>query len=572
MGVFQVQNRYTLKPFFTITPEYRNLSKMTNKDIAAFFDNLVKLMELHDENSYRIRSYKNAYLGIRKLPNPVTLLSDDDLARIRGFGPKIIQSIREIIQTHQLFLLNELQQKTPKGVLEMLQIKGLGVKKIKIIWQEMGIETPVELLYACNENQLIKIKGFGAKTQEDIANKIRFFMRHQDQFLWASIEASAKILHTFFKKAIPSGYTISFTGPFREKMPVVKEITLISDAPSSFFAQAYPKLAVQSNQVTGTTKDNIPFKILLTSKDRFGLALFKSTGTDTFQALILSKVDLLLPYPKEEDVFAQANQKTIQPELRWTAQIPSNQIIEQLIRTNDIKGIIHTHSQWSDGHNSIKEMALATQEKGYEYLVITDHSKSAFYANGLSDQRVLAQLQEIDALNKVMPNFRIFKGIESDILSDGSLDYDESILQQFDLVIASIHSNLKMNKATATKRLIKAIEQPYTRILGHLTSRLLLARAGYPIDLDKILDACVANNVAIELNANPYRLDIDYQWIGKLQSKGVSLSINPDAHSVKGIDDVKYGVLAARKAGVIPAQNISSLDQKNFKAYCLSKK
>ena len=228
------------------------------------------------------------------------------------------------------------------------------------------------------------------------------------------------------------------------------------------------------------------------------------------------------------------------------------------IQSTDIKGIIHSHSTWSDGIHTIEEMAKAAIERGYEYLVISDHSKSAFYANGLSIERILAQHKEIDALNKKLAPFVIFKSIESDILNDGSLDYAPAILQSFDLIIASVHSNLKMQEEKAMQRLITAIENPYTNILGHLTGRLLLSRKGYPVDHQKIIDACAANNVVIELNAHPRRLDIDWRMIGKALDKGLLISINPDAHAIEGFEDCKYGVLVAQKAGVTKENNLSS--------------
>lgn len=231
-----------------------------------------------------------------------------------------------------------------------------------------------------------------------------------------------------------------------------------------------------------------------------------------------------------------------------------------LIEETDIKGVIHSHTTYSDGLHTLREMAEYSKSLGFEYIVITDHSKSAFYANGLKPERVLAQMEEIDALNAELAPFKIYKGIESDILGDGSLDYEEDILKQFDVIIASVHSNLKMDKEKATTRLINAIKNPYTTILGHPTGRLLLSREGYPIDHMAIIDACAEHQVAIELNANPYRLDLDYEWIPYAMEKGVKISINPDAHSKEGIHDIRYGVLAARKGGLTKEMCFNAAD------------
>jgi DNA polymerase (family 10) len=243
-----------------------------------------------------------------------------------------------------------------------------------------------------------------------------------------------------------------------------------------------------------------------------------------------------------------------------------------LISHKDIKGIIHSHSTWSDGEHTLQQMAMAAKEQGFEYLVISDHSRSAFYANGLSIERIQAQHAEIDELNKQLAPFRIFKSIEADILNDGSLDYPDEILATFDLVIASIHSNLKMSEEKAMARLMKAIENPYTTILGHMTGRLLLSRNGYPVNHQQIIDACATHNVVIEINAHPRRLDIDWEWIPYALGKNVLLSIDPDAHSTDGFHDIYYGTLAARKGGLTAAHNLSSYSAAELEAFISNKK
>ncbi len=544
---------------------------MTNKEIAAYFDRLAKIMELHQDNPFKIRTYKNAYLSIRKTPTPLAEMSSNDITSIKGIGKNTALKIREIIDNQRLKNLEDFYKKTPKGVIEILGIKGIGPKKVRTIWKELEVESPGELLYACHENRLIELKGFGEKTQADIIEKIHFSMRNQDLFLYATALPEAIILLEFFSKKLEKGKQISFTGSFREKAIILDKIEFITDGDFDIFAQAYPKLnSTKLKQLDGISKGNIPFSIQFVSSKEYGLTLFNTTGSHGFQKLVLSKINGTHQTESEAAIFAQANLPFVPPELRWENKIPMQSTIDDLITINDIKGVIHSHSQWSDGHNTIEQMALAAQEKDYEYLVMTDHSKSAFYANGLKRERVLAQFEEIEKLNKEIDDFHIFKGIESDILYDGKLDYEDSLLSQFDVVIASIHSNLKMDEATATNRLIKAIENPYTQILGHPTGRLLLAREGYPVNIEKVIDACAANQVAIELNANPYRLDIDHQWIAMALNKGVKISINPDAHSTKGIDDIQFGLFAARKGGLTAKDNISSFSLKEFKSYLQS--
>jgi DNA polymerase (family 10) len=238
-----------------------------------------------------------------------------------------------------------------------------------------------------------------------------------------------------------------------------------------------------------------------------------------------------------------------------------------IVQPSDINGIVHNHSTWSDGIHTLEEMSLHVRDEGYAYFAICDHSQSAFYANGLQPERVLQQMEEIDTLNRKLAPFRIFKGIESDILNDGSLDYTDDMLAMFDLVVASIHSNLRMDEDKATTRLIKAIENPYTRILGHPTSRLLLARPGYPIDYKKVIDACAANGVVMELNANPQRMDIDYHWLPYCQEKGVMVAINPDAHSRGQVGYVKYGVSTARKGMLKKANCLNTKSLAEFEKW-----
>jgi DNA polymerase (family 10) len=300
---------------------------------------------------------------------------------------------------------------------------------------------------------------------------------------------------------------------------------------------------------------------------------FLTTGSREFNEAFLNKFPSL-QYDEQEDdeiVFSQANIAYIPPCLRETVTIMEKPL-PKLVQTSDIKSIIHSHSNWSDGLNTIEEMALALIKKGYEYLVISDHSKSAFYANGLSEERIREQHRYVDELNQKLKPFKIFKSTECDILNDGSLDYSNSVLATFDLIITSIHSNLKMGEEKAMMRLIGAITNPYTTILGHMTGRLLLSRNGYPVDHKKIVDACASHHVAIELNAHPRRLDIDWRFIDYAIQKNVLISIDPDAHSIEGFEDVKYGVLAAQKGGLTKEQNLSSYSLKEFEDYLEKRK
>jgi DNA polymerase (family 10) len=274
----------------------------------------------------------------------------------------------------------------------------------------------------------------------------------------------------------------------------------------------------------------------------------------------------------EENVFAALNLPYIPAYLREDPGVFNDLPGQAVIQPGDVKGIVHCHSTWSDGNSSIEELARACMTANMEYLVISDHSKSAFYANGLQEARIIEQQKQIEALNNQLAPFRIFKSIECDILNDGTLDYPDEVLSTFDLVIASVHSNLKMTQEKAMTRILKAIQNPYTTILGHLTGRLLLSRNGYPVDHKTVIDTCAAHHVVIELNAHPRRLDMDWRWIKYAIQQGVLISIDPDAHYIHGFDDIRYGVLSAQKAGLTSNHNLSSFSLKNFEDFILNRK
>ena len=319
-------------------------------------------------------------------------------------------------------------------------------------------------------------------------------------------------------------------------------------------------------------EQKVKVKIFASTEAAFVNTLFTTTASAPFlEEFAAAGASHEGHFHTEEEVFENAGLAYIPPAQREgmgeVAKAKSIRTWPTLIETTDIKGIIHSHSTWSDGQYDLETMATAAAQEGFEYLVISDHSRTAVYANGLSIERIQAQHAQIDELNRRLAPFRIFKSIESDILGDGSLDYPEDILSTFDLVIASVHANLKMTEEKAMQRLLKAIENPHTTILGHMTGRLLLSRNGYPVDHDKIIDACVANNVVIELNAHPRRLDMDWRYIAKALDKGCLISIDPDAHSIEGFADIRYGVLAAQKGGLTKQHNLSSFSAVELDAY-----
>ncbi|MFZ1676717.1 MAG: helix-hairpin-helix domain-containing protein [Saprospiraceae bacterium] len=532
---------------------------MVNKEIAAQFNLLAALMELHGENPFKIKAYTNAYQSLRKWDQPLAELSDAEISAVPGIGASTASKIRDIISTGTMEPLEKLKAITPIGIQQLLSIKGLGPKKVRAIWDELGVESPAELLYACTENRLVKLSGFGLKTQEDLQNKIAYYLDSQDRYLYGAIESELDQFIQFWQKHFAE-FDIEWVGEVARKCPVVSKIEcLISPefSPVKFHGIEQVELIEQISDEKFSIKfyGRITIHCHTSIKEDKYVNWSKLTMSEPlFEKLskVIYRDKLKNPY----QVLAENGFDGLPPELMDCEGIEkcAPEKWADLITFKDIRGVLHNHSNWSDGSNTLEEMALHVRGLGYEYFGITDHSKTAFYANGLQPERVLQQLEEIDRLNRKLAPFKIFKGIESDILNDGSLDYDEDILRKFDFIVASIHSNLRMDEEKATARLIGAIENPYTRILGHPTSRLLLARPGYPIDYRKVIDACAANGVVMELNSNPQRMDIDYSWLEYCQQKGVMVSINPDAHSRTQVGYVKYGVLSARK-GVLKKEN-----------------
>ncbi len=556
---------------------------MDNSAIADNFSLLAKLMDIHGENSFKTKTYAIAAFNIEKLPGQLKDTARDQISSIKGIGQSVSSKIIEMLDTGELQTLKEYLDNTPVGVVEMLNIKGIGPKKINIIWKEMEIESIGELLYACDENRLTRFKGFGEKTQKNVQEAINFYLSHQGSFLFAQINELYPQIKNYLEK-IFSPEKVRITGAFRRQELIINELEFVINEtnelvkPKFLTAQPPELLEENENGLLYVLKNGLKLR-LYTGKENIIEKQFLTTGSKEFTEAF-QKAFTALKYNNtegtdDETVFIEAKMQYIRPCLRESGTVidkARKNKLPILIQTDDIRSIIHSHSNWSDGVNTIKEMANECIKRGFEYLVISDHSKTAFYANGLSEERIREQHRYIDELNAKLKPFKIFKSIESDILNDGSLDYTDKILGSFDLVIASIHSNLKMPQEKAMMRLIKAIENPYTTILGHMTGRLLLSRNGYPVDHQKIIDACAANHVVIELNAHPRRLDIDWKYIDYAIEKKVLLSIDPDAHALEGYDDIKYGVLAAQKGGMIKENNLSSFSLKQFEEWLAKNK
>ncbi len=521
----------------------------TTEDIADALELTGKLLELHGENPFKVKAINTAAYKLGKTRLDLNNQTVEQLATVEGISKSLAEKIYALITSGTTPELSELQAKTPLGVIDMLGIKGLGPKKVGLLWKQLELESVMDLLYACHENRLVEIKGFGQKTQNSIIENIEFKLKNSGKFHYAYAE---KIANPIIQKLLQETDLVSYTGAMHRKCEVIEEVDIL--------------IGDENIDLDEFESDQVPINFILCNSAVFYKTLVETSSTNEhLEGINFSSLPAKL-YKNESDIYHTLNLQYCEPELREGLfeldKAKSNQL-PTLVEASDLKGILHNHSTYSDGLNTLEEMALYCKQLGYEYLGMCDHSKTASYAGGLKVEEVILQHNDIDKLNKQLFPFKIFKGIESDILGNGDLDYEEDVLKSFDFIVASVHANLKMNEEKATTRLLKAIENPYTTILGHPTGRLLLGRSGYPINHKKIIDACAANGVVIELNAHPYRLDIDWRWIPYCLEKGVMISINPDAHQLKGYHDMNYGINVARKGLLTKEQcfNTKSLNE-----------
>ncbi|HEY0355306.1 MAG TPA: helix-hairpin-helix domain-containing protein [Flavisolibacter sp.] len=546
---------------------------MDNYSIADQFSLLSKLMDIHGENSFKSKSYSSAAFTIEKLPMELSAMQKEKIFSIKGIGESVGKKVIEILETGSIRSLQEYITKTPGGVLEMMNIKGLGPKKINTLWKEMNIDTIEELAKACEENRVADKKGFGEKTQHNILQSIKFQQENAGKYLYAKVEAFAEAFTLKLKEKFPSHRT-EVTGAYRRQLEIIEMLEWVTTVSSEklrnyIITDQVQLVADRDGMLIVSAEETLLLCFHLTTDEAFGSTMFETSCSNEFLEE-WKRAHGETAFANEEEVFSKAGIQFIPPFLRERNRTSLPAGINDLVQTNSIKGLVHSHSNWSDGSYTIEEMARELIQLGFEYLVISDHSKAAFYANGLNEQRIQEQHRYIDELNSKLAPFRIFKSIECDILNDGSLDYDHKTLSGFDLVITSVHSNLDMDQEKAMKRLLGAITNPYTTILGHMTGRLLLRRKGYPVDHKAIIDACADHNVVIEINANPNRLDMDWRWVEYAMEKGVMLSINPDAHTIEEFHNIKYGVLVGQKGGLTNGRNLSSYSLGEFEEYIKS--
>lgn len=554
---------------------------MDRKQIARLLDECGTLLELKGENPFRCNAYHNAARAVLRLEGDIQVLATSGaLTKVKGIGPTIAEKIGEILNSGRLEFHDKLAAETPPGLVEMLDISGFGPKRIRQAYAKLGIDSIDKLRAACSEGKLAELKGFGAKLAQKILEGIDFRERSGSRFLLPVALAVAEAIRDDLA-GHPAVQKIEICGSLRRGRETIKDIDLLvaSDDPEPIMRRFVEHEQVAQIVGHGPTKSSVVLAngiaadLRVVTKKQFPFALHYFTGSKEHNVAVRARAQEMdlklneyeLAGPKrsiacaeEEDLFEALGLDYIAPELREdTGEIEAaaTHTLPKLIKLGDLKGCFHCHTNASDGSASLAEMAEAAAKLGLEYLGIADHSQTAAYAGGLRPDRVREQHAKIDAYNAKGKGPRLFKGIESDILADGSLDYDEETLATFDYVVASIHSPQNMDEGTMTERVIRAIRNPYCTMLGHPTGRILLQRDGYPIDLEAVLVEAARHRVLVEINANPYRLDLDWVFVKRARSLGVRLVINPDAHETAGLEDLRFGVATARR-GWLEAKNV----------------
>ncbi len=563
---------------------------MDRNKIAEVLNNTGRLLELKGENFFKVRAYYDAARTIETLEDdPSVLVSENRLDQIKGFGRALTRKITELVTTGRMIYYENLKEEFPGGIMDLFRIKGLGPRKISVLYRELGIKSIEELRQACENDRLSGVKGFGEKTQERILESIDAALRYSESHHYSEAIQLARLMAEYLEKSTKAD-SYSVAGSLRRKMEVVKDIDIVAGSkdPEGVLEAFIRMDAVERVEGRGDKKASVLMAggigadLRVVTPEQYPYALHHFTGSrehNTALRHIARKAGIkineygifrgsdLIQCKDEKQIYEVFNMDFIPPELREnTGELDAavKGALPELVRDKDLKGIIHVHTTSSDGHNTLEDYVVSCIQRGYSYLGVSDHSVSAFYAGGLKTDDIKRQHEEIDRLNEKFETFKIYKGIEADILPDGSVDYGESILSRFDFVIASVHSSFNMDARDMTNRIIKALRNRRVNILGHPTGRLLLMREQYRIDLDSIICAAAEEGVAIEINANPYRLDLDWRYCRKAKEAGCSFVICPDAHSTEGINDVEYGINTARKGWLAAADILNSQSAGEF--------
>jgi DNA polymerase (family 10) len=558
------------------------------KDVAKILEEIGLLLQIKGENPFKVRAYERGARAVEMLNEDLdTLVKEKRLNQIDGIGKALEQKIEELVTTGRLRYYEDLKKEFPETLFELLKIPGLGPKRVHILYNELGISTLGELEYACMENRLLNLPGFGKKVQENILKGLEYLKRYRDRFLLPdALMLGDSILDRI--KEHPRVVQANLAGSLRRKRELIKDIDiLVSSLQPEEVMDYFVKIPEVKDVVgKGETKSSVRLEngmaadLRVVQPEQYPYALHHFTGSKEHNTamrhyakgiglkmneygLFEEHTQKIIPCRSEEEVFQALGMQYIVPELRedmGEIQSALEHRLPNVVQKEDIKGIFHVHSHYSDGISGIAELAAEAKALGYGYIGISDHSQSAFYAQGLKKDDILRQHQEIDRLNSALDGFRILKGIEVDILPDGSLDYPDDLLATFDFVIAAVHSRFSMNKDEMTRRIIDALDNPYVTVLAHPTGRLLLSRQEYPLNMEKILEKAAEKGVYMEINANPHRLDLDWRLCKIGKDLGVKFVIGTDAHDLDSLRFSVYGVWMAQKGWLEKGDILNCLD------------
>jgi len=551
---------------------------MDRSQVADILEEVGTLLELKGDNPFKVRAYFQAARTILSLAADLeTLIADGRLAGLKGIGEALNQKITELVNTGRMAYHQELLSSVPNGLLEMLKIPSLGPKKVRMIHQKLGISTIAELELACRQNRITGLSGFGSKSQEKILKGLEFYSGHLGQFLRNDALEEARSVVSFLRRQ-PGVQRVAIAGSLRRGNEVVRDIDLVcsSSDPEGVMDAFVKEFGTHEVIGRGTTRSSVRLArglqadLRAVSDVEFPFALMYFTGSKEHNTAMrerarkmglklneygLFRGDDPILCADEASIFRALELSDIPPELRedlGEIEAADAGRLPTLVADAEIRGALHCHTTYSDGLGTLEEMVETARRLGFGYLGVSDHSQSAVYAGGLSVERLEDQWDEIDRLNSRLEGFRILKGIESEILEDGSLDYPDPVLARFDFVIGSVHSLFRLSKEQQTLRIVRAMENPHLNLIGHVTGRLLLERASYEVDVETVLSAAARNGVAIEFNAHPQRLDLDWRHIRRAVELGVMTSINPDAHTPSGLSDIYASLVVARK-GWLPS-------------------
>ena len=580
---------------------------VTNQEVAEQLREIYRLMQLAGENRFRAIAFDRAAQTVEGLGEDINAyIENDTLTDIKGIGSSIAEDIKSFAESGRIEVLEELRKRIPEGIIRWLEISGLGPKNIAKIHKELGITEIEELKQACMDGRVAALEGLGEKSAEKILKSIEWMEQFEERCRLDEAREVADKMYDFLK-GLQGIREIEVAGSLRRSNETIGDIDILIGAEKNHISSIFDAFVDHELSVEilgrGETKSSIRTRegrqvdLRVVKPEEFPAALLYFTGSKEHNVVMRQRArqrgmslneyglfklngqgetdfDRPVEYDSESDIYGHLDLNFIPPELREDRgefDLFESEVPLDLVENSDIRGVIHAHSTWSDGKFTIEQMAEACLDRGYGYLGITDHSKTAAYAGGLSEEEVKRQWEEIDKLNERYESegrtFRIFKGIESDILNDGSLDYDEKILEKFDFVIASVHSGLDQPKSRMMERFRNAIRNPFTRIVGHPTGRLLLKRDGSDLDMNELIELAAEHNTAIEINANPMRLDLDWRHGNKAREVGLMSSINPDAHTTGGIDYIRYGIQIARKGKFNKQRILNAKSAEEVKAW-----